>query len=136
MACPLEAYSTPLQKHTVDPKRPHPRPTSTLRTCRAAANWIRTGLLSEKEVDDLLGLLFEHELAYVRHLLQFPLACGDIIDLDSLARKHCFGSSVSQFGIMRSPRTCISCTISCPCGLTSASRRHSCSWRHSAHRLG
>ena len=73
MACPLEAYSTPLQKHTVNPKRPHPRPTSTLRTCRAAANWIRTGLLSEKEVDDLLGLLFEHELAYVRHLLQFPL---------------------------------------------------------------
>ena len=81
MACPLEAYSTPLQKHTVNPKRPHPRPTSTLRTCRAAANWIRTGLLSEKEVDDLLGLLFEHELAYVRHLLQLggvrPSSQGD-----------------------------------------------------------
>ena len=93
MACPLEAYSTPLEKHTVNPKRPHPRPTSTLRTCRAAANWIRTGLLSEKEVDDLLGLLFEHELAYVRHLLQFPLPKR----IDQRLREHHAAFSVFSF---------------------------------------
>ena len=95
MASPLEAYSTPLQKHTVDPKRPHPRPTSTLRTCRAAANWIRTGLLSEKEVDDLLGLLFEHELAYVRHLLQFPLPKR----IDQRLREHHAAFSDAQIDI-------------------------------------
>ena len=49
MACPLDAYSTPLQKHTVNPKRPHPRPTSTL--ARAGQSCLCHGLHRRDECE-------------------------------------------------------------------------------------
>ena len=53
--------------------RDNAHPTDTVRTCRAVANWWRSGLLGEAEIAELLTPLNLDELAYVLNLYQRPL---------------------------------------------------------------
>ena len=70
---PLPGLRASRRKAANTPQLSCPTACTCRRTCRAIANWWRSGLLTSEELADALAPLNENELSYVRLLVQQPL---------------------------------------------------------------
>ena len=73
---PLPGLRASRRKAANTPQLSCPTACTCRRTCRAIANWWRSGLLTSEELADALAPLNENELSYVRLLVQQATATG------------------------------------------------------------